>query len=277
MENQRDILAGQVAIVTGGGRGIGRAIAQALALAGAQVAVVARTTEQLAQTVGLIEQAGDHALALSLDVTDARRVQHMVQQVETELGPVDLLVNNAGMIIQPKPIVETDAEMWWRVLDVNLRGPFLCAKAVLPGMTARRRGRIINVTSGLGAFAPPYKSAYAISKGALNRFSEILAAETAKDHIAVFAMDPGMVRTALLEQNLDPEWQKWDNMTRRLLEAGHDVPPEPAGQLALALASGKADSLTGRQITIRDDLDEMITQAQRIREEELYVLRMKTL
>ncbi len=277
MENKTNILEGQVAIVTGGGRGIGQAIAQALAVAGVQVAVVARSTDQLAQTVQKIEQSGGRALALTVDVTDAVSVQQMAKQVETELGQVDLLVNNAGIVGQSGPIRETDSEIWWRVMNVNLRGPFLCSQAVLPGMTTRRRGCIINVSSGVSHGPWRHSSAYAISKAALNRFTENLALETADDNIAVFALAPGVVRTAITDLAFTPEWQKWDEVIARLFEEGHESPPEKAAQLVVTLASGKADALTGRLIDISDDLDEMVAQSQRIREEELYLLRMKSL
>lgn len=277
MDSETDILLGQVAIVTGGGRGIGQAIAQALATAGAKVAIAARSADQLAQTIEQIKRSGATALPLTVDVTDLQGVQQMVAQVEEELGPVDLLVNNAGFAGRPGPVRETDAETWWRVMAVNVQGPFLCAQAVLAGMTSRRRGRIINVSSGISLGPWRYASAYAVSKAALNRFSENLALETADDNIAVFAIDPGMVRTAMVDELLSAEWEKWDNLASRLLKEGHDVPPERAAQLTVALASGKADVLTGRFIGIEDDLDEMVTKAHSIQEEELYLLRMKTL
>ena len=277
MENETSILQGQVAIVTGGGRGIGQAIAQALATAGAKVAVAARSADQLAQAVEKIVQSDGHALALPVDVTDLPAVKQMVAQVEEELGPVDILVNNAGYGGRPGPVRETDAEAWWQVMAVNLQGPFLCAQAVLAGMTSRRRGRIINVSSGTSLGPWINVSAYAVSKAALNRFTENLALETADDRIAVFALDPGMVRTAMVEELLTAEWEKWDNLAARLLEEGYDVPPERAAELTVAMASGKADVLSGRYISIHDDLDEMVAQAQRIQEEELYLLRMKSL
>lgn len=277
MQNEMNILEGQVAIVTGGGRGIGRAIALALATAGARVAVTARSTDQLVQTVQQIEQSGGHALSFPVDVTDSQGVRQMVTQVEEKLGPVDLLVNNAGTAGQSGPIRATDAEIWWRVLDVNLRGPFLCAQAVLPGMTTRRRGRIVNISSGASLGPWPHVSAYAISKAALNRFSETLALEVAADNITVFALAPGLVRTAMTDEAASAEWQQWDDMIPRLFEEGRDSPPEKAAQLTVALASGMADILTGRLISISDDLGEMVAQAQRIQEEELYLLRMKRL
>lgn len=277
MAKETNILQGQVAIVTGGGRGIGQAIAQALAAAGAKVAVAARSADQLARTVEQIEQFNAHALAVPVDVTDLDKVRQMVAQVEEELGPVDLLVCSAGFGGRPGPVRETDPEAWWQVMAVNLQGPFLCAQAVLPTMRSRGRGRIINVSSGTSLDPWINVSAYAVSKAALNRFTENLALETADDNIAVFAIDPGMVRTAMVEELLTPEWKKWDNLAVHLLEEGYDVPPDRAAELTLALASGKADVLSGCYISIHDDLEEMVAQARRIQDEELYLLRMKRL
>ena len=143
-------LGGQVAIVTGGGRGIGSAIAQKLTKAGAAVAVVARSEDQLAETVTLIEGAGGRAIALPVDVTDQQAVERAVAETEQQLGPVDLLVNNAGVPGPPGPLWESDSGEWWWCIEVNLRGPFLCSRAVLPGMVARGRGRIITTASGFG-------------------------------------------------------------------------------------------------------------------------------
>ena len=149
-------LVGQVALVTGGGRGIGRAIAQALATAGAAIAVTARSEDQLRETVALIERAGGRALALPADVTDRQAVEHLVADIERQLGPVDVLVNNAGIVGPLGPLWEADPEAWRRCLDVNLYGAFLCARAVLPGMVARRRGRIINMSTAISIPAPYY-------------------------------------------------------------------------------------------------------------------------
>jgi NAD(P)-dependent dehydrogenase (short-subunit alcohol dehydrogenase family) len=270
-------LHGQVAIVTGGGRGIGRAMAFALAESGAAVAVVARSPDQIEETVSAIRRNGGCALALPVDVTDEAAVEGMVAAVEQQLGPVDLLVNNAAFLGQAGPIWEVDSEIWWRVMDVNLRGCFLCSRAVLPGMTARRRGRIVNVSSGASNNPWRYMSSYAISKAALNRFSEILALETADYQVAVFAMNPGLVRTAMTDQTFSPEWQKWDDLIPRLMDKGSDIPPERAAHLLLRLAAGEADSLSGRMINIHEDLDKMIAQLALIQAENLYVLRLSSL
>src|SRR5579871_6629304 len=141
-------LAGQVALVTGGSRGLGRAYALALADAGAFVAITARSEQGLAETVQQIEAQGARAVALLLDVIDADRVEQVVGQVQRQLGPIDLLVNNAGVMAPPGPDWEVDPGRWWHTFEVNVHGGFLCARAVLPGMITRRQGRIINVSSG---------------------------------------------------------------------------------------------------------------------------------
>jgi NAD(P)-dependent dehydrogenase (short-subunit alcohol dehydrogenase family) len=141
-------LTGQIAIVTGGGRGLGRVMAQELAAAGAAVAVVGRSQLHLDETVSELEKAGARALAVAADVTDRLAVERMVQQVEQQLGALDVLVNNAGISGTIGPVWKADPDAWWQVMEINVRGAFLCARAVLPGMIARKRGRIINVASG---------------------------------------------------------------------------------------------------------------------------------
>lgn len=172
-------LEGQVVIVTGGGRGIGQTIAMVLAKAGAQVTVVARSEAQLIETVEAIDRAGGRAMAIPVDVSDSSAVHWMVREVEEKFGPINLLVNNAGVAEPFGPIAQADAAAWWRCFEINVRGPFLCSQAVLPGMLGRRRGRIVHVASGAGTFAIPNLSAYAISKTALIRLSETLALECA--------------------------------------------------------------------------------------------------
>ena len=274
-------LGGQVAIVTGGGRGIGRAMAQALANAGAAVAVVARSPDQLAETVALIEGAGGRGIAITADVTDQQAVAKMVNEVEQQLGPVDLLVNNAGVLGPAGPTWEVDGDEWWRCVDVNLRGPFLCSRAVLPGMVARHSGRIITTASGAGTEPWPYGAAYAIAKGAAISFSENLAAETKEHGISVFSIHPGFVRTAMTEgAAASPDQEKWcDGMFRTSLAEGYPfecVLPEHAAKLVTFLASGRADALSGRYVSVDDDVAEMVSRAEEIQEGELYALRLRT-
>jgi NAD(P)-dependent dehydrogenase (short-subunit alcohol dehydrogenase family) len=261
----------KVAVVTGGGRGLGRAFAQALAAAGYAVAVLARTEAELAETVALIERSGGRASAFPADVVDGTAVDRAFTEVERMLGPVDLLVNNAGVVGPLGPFAENDAGAWWRTVEVNLQGQMLCAHRALPGMIARRCGRIVNIASGGGATMLPYFSAYVTSKTALIRFSECLAFEV-KDHgIAVFAMGPGTVRTALSEYSLNsPEGRTW-------LPWFRDMPPERPAALLVALASGKADVLSGRYVYPPDNLDRMIEEAREIEAGKLYSLQVQRL
>jgi NAD(P)-dependent dehydrogenase (short-subunit alcohol dehydrogenase family) len=257
-------LTGQVAIVTGGGRGIGRAIALELASAGASVDVVARTEDQIAETVDDIAQEGGRAVAVPADVSDPESVERMIRDVERALGPVDLLVNNAGVVGPIGPIAETDPAEWWHCQEVNVRGSLLCARAVLPGMVARCRGRIVNVASGAGTVAIPHLSAYVVSKTALIRLTEVLAAEVAEHGVRVFAIEPGTVRTAMAEYALASEaGRKWMPWFKDIFEQGRDVPPDYAARLVTLLASGRADALSGRFFTVADDVLAMVERAER--------------
>ncbi len=271
-------LTGQVSIVTGGGRGIGRAIALALAKAGAKVAVAARSADQLAETVTLIEEARGHGLAITTDVTDQQSVEKMVQTTEEQFGPIDLLVNNAGLGGPIGPIWEVDPEQWWQCMDVNLRGPYLCSRIVLPGMVKRQSGRIITVASGLGVWPLPFTSAYSISKCAAIRFSESLAAEGKKHGICAFSINPGFVRTAMPEAIANsPEDKEWlGGLFSKSIEAGHDIPPERAAKLVLFLGSGRADTLSGCYIDVIDNVEDMVQRAEDIQEKQLYTLRLRT-
>ena len=223
-QDERINLAGQVAIVTGGGRGIGKAIAVGLAKAGCSVAVVARSEDQLAETV----RRSRNWVPVRSQSPPMSPIQEplsrMVLEVEKSLGSVDLLVNNAGLAGPIGPTWETDPDDWWRCLEVNLRGPMLCSRAVLPGMIARGEGRIINVASGAGTFAIPYLGAYVTSKTALIRFTEILALEAAKHGVKVFAIEPGTVRTAMAEYVLESEeGQRWLPWLGEIFKRGEDA------------------------------------------------------
>ncbi|HET9402230.1 MAG TPA: SDR family NAD(P)-dependent oxidoreductase, partial [Candidatus Acidoferrales bacterium] len=184
-------LENRVAFVTGGGRGIGRAIAQELARQGARVAVFARSGNELAETVSLIEAAGGRAAQFAVDVADFAKVQDAFARAARALGAADILVNNAGVIGPLGPFAENALDEWWRTFEINVHGPANCAHAVLPAMIARRSGRIINVASGGGTQPMANFSSYVISKTAMIRLSEVLAIELAPHGIQSFSISPG--------------------------------------------------------------------------------------
>jgi NAD(P)-dependent dehydrogenase (short-subunit alcohol dehydrogenase family) len=272
------VLRDRVAVVTGGGRGIGRAIAQTLAAAGARVAVVARSQAEIAETAALIDQAGGIAKAFPADVTIAAAVEGAMEAIQRSLGPIDVLVNNAGVVKPFGPFWETDLDEWWRGMEVNLRGPLQCSLVVLPGMVARGHGRIINLASGAGTMSTPYYTSYVTSKTALIRFTECLALETKSCGISVFAISPGTVRTSMSGYSLNsPEGQKWLPWFRRIFDEKFDVPAERPAKLVLELASGRADLLSGRYLSIYDDLEALVRNADTIEGRDLYSLKLEKL
>lgn len=268
-------LAGQVALVTGGGRGIGRAIAEELAAAGASVAVLARSGDQVTATVRQIEESGGRVKGFAVDVTDLEMVQRAVQETEATLGAVDLLVNNAAVTGSSGPSWEVDPDDWWRCQEINVRGPFLCARAALPTMVARGRGRVINVASLAGVRPMRYGSGYAVSKAALIRWSENLALETAVHGIQVFAIHPGDVMTAMAEHLMSDEMAQWLPWTRKHFTQ-KSVPVSQATALVCWLAAGKGDALSGCFLSVYDDVEQMAAQAETIQKEELQRLRLRT-
>jgi len=249
-------LEGQVALVTGGGRGIGRLIALELADAGMRVAVAARSAEQVEQTA---QEIG--GLAVTADVSDAEQVEAMTATVERELGPIDLLVNNAGVGAPSRLPSEEDPADWWHVFEINVLGAYLCSRAVLRGMVERRRGRIVNTGSGASYLRGVSSSSYAASKAALGRFGEVLAGQVAEFDVHVFVFSPGLVRTELTGGfGDDAPW----------------TPPELAPRLVRVLASGRADRLAGRYIHAEhDDIDDLIARADEIDERDLNAIRLQ--
>jgi NAD(P)-dependent dehydrogenase (short-subunit alcohol dehydrogenase family) len=279
MEDPIMKLAGQVAIVTGASRGIGRAIAQRCAQEGAKVALVARGADQLERAAAEIRDKGGTALAIPADVTDRTAAEAMARQAEATLGPVDLLVNNAGTFYAIGPTWEVDPETWWSDVTVNILGVFLCCRAVMPGMVARKKGRIINLIGG-GADAPlPYGSAYATAKTAVMRFTETLAVEAKEHGVYVFALRPGFVRTTMSEYQLTEEGRRWLPHTAQRFEEDKDVPPNVPAELAVELASGRFDALTGRYLRVKDykgeDPDQVEAQIPEILEKDLRTLRIR--
>ena len=245
-----------VALVTGGGRGIGASIARELTGAGMRVAVTARTREQAEAVAG--EIAG---LALTGDVSRNEDVEEWVERTESELGPIDLLAANAGIGSPDGPTWDVSVEDWWRVLEVNVLGVHLSCRAVIPGMLERGRGRIVITGSG-SAYLPGGggQTPYPTSKAAACRYGEILANEL-RDRIPVFVISPGLVRT---------------DMTERFGDDMPWTPPELAPQLVRVLASGRADALAGRYLHAEhDDIEDLIRRADEVVENDLNAIRLQ--
>jgi NAD(P)-dependent dehydrogenase (short-subunit alcohol dehydrogenase family) len=246
-----------------------------LAKAGFSLAVVARSDDQLTQTVTEIQELSGRAISVIADVSDPRAVEGMLLEVEQTFGSVDLLVNNAGFVGPIGPTWENAPDDWWRCLEVNLRGPMLCSRAALPGMIARGGGRIVNVASGAGTFAIPYLGAYVTSKTALIRLTEILALEAAPHGVKVFAIEPGTVRTAMAECALESEeGKRWLPWLGEVFRKGEDMTPDRAAKLVVLLGSGSADALSGRFFTVKDDVAAMAQRASGAGLSELQTLRL---
>jgi len=272
-------LAGKAAIITGAGRGIGRAIALAFAQEGADMLVASRTLAEVAETAEEVRALGRRAVALKVDVSSRDEVERMVAQGLEELGKVDLLVNNAGTYGAIGPLVDNDPEKWVQTVRINLFGTFFCARAVLPFMIRQRRGKIINLSGG-GATSPlPNFSAYAASKAAIVRLTETLAEEVKGFSIQVNAIAPGAVNTRLVDEILAAGPAASEEMlarTRRQKETG-GVSPEQAAALAVFLASEESDGLSGRLISaVWDDWQNMNGRIDQIMASELYTLRRVT-
>ncbi|HEX2185930.1 MAG TPA: SDR family oxidoreductase [Chloroflexota bacterium] len=268
------VLEGQVAIVTGGGLGIGRGIAQELGQAGAHVVVVSRRAENLAETVRLIREAGGAASARVADVTVPEQVEALVAETVANHGKLDLLVNNAGRFFAIAPVWESDPQNWWQDVTVNLYGTYLCCRAAARRMIEQRAGKIINLGGGGSMAAFTYASGYGTSKAALVRFSETLHEEIKEYGVSVYAISPGLVRTEMTQFQLDsPEGQKWLPRIGQSFAEGRDVPPTEAGKLCVFLASPAGDGLGGRFIQVRDDYRQIAQRAPEVVERDLYVLR----
>lgn len=249
-------LTERVALVTGGGRGIGRAIALALAGAGAKVGITARTTAELDEVVGAITQSGGRAIALVADLVQPDAAPRVVAEMSDRLGPIDVLVNNAGIgsSADPRPLAEYDDAFWELTLALNLTAPYRLCKAVLPPMRARRRGRIINVSSINGKTPSLHAAAYTASKHGLLGLTKALALEVAAEGITVNAICPGPVRTVMNDRRLEYDARRrgvtFEEIERGITPIGRRLEPEDVAPLAVYLASDEARAATGQAYNI---------------------------
>ncbi len=264
MTNQ---LTGQIAVVTGAGRGFGRVIAERFAREGAAVAITSRTRAELEQVVAGIRSEGGRAIAVPGDVTEPRDVDRVVTETERALGPVSLLVSNAGVPGPFGPIWTVDPQAWWRAQQVHIRAPFLYLHRVLPGMTERRAGRVIIVSALASRVVAPYLSAYCVGKIAQTRITAEAAAETRNLGVSVFAIDPGFVFTGIAEETMNsPDAQRWlpgmvERIRARRDAADRDADLARCAQRCVDLASGRYDALSGRYMELGDDIDAMLREA----------------
>ena len=240
-------LTGLRALVTGGGSGLGFAIARGLARAGAAVVLNGRNEERLATAKETLSREGFAARLAPFDVTDADRVAASIVEIERSAGPIDILVNNAAMN-QRKHLEQFTPEEWRTLMAANLDGPFLVTRALLPAMKARRRGKIINVCSLAADLGRPNIVPYAASKGALRMLTRALAVEVAPSNIQVNGISPGFFKTEMNAPLIaDAEFSAW--VSRRTPAGRWGEPPEIAGA-AVFLASKAADYVTGHVLYV---------------------------
>jgi 3-oxoacyl-[acyl-carrier protein] reductase len=245
----------RVALVTGGGRGIGANIARELANAGMGVAVSARTRDEVEDVAREID-----GLAVVADVSKRGDVERMVAEVESSFGPIELLVANAGRNVSEPAAWEIDPDEWWDVLEVNVLGVYLCCRAVIPGMLERGEGRIVITGSGAAYLPSSGGTAYATSKAAVWRFGNVLA-EQLRGRVPVFVISPGLVRTEMTKAA--PDDLPW-------------TPPECAPRLVRALATGRFDRLSGRYLHAEHDPPEELEQRiDEILENDLNTIRLQ--
>lgn len=250
-----NLLKKQVAIVTGAGRGIGRATALALAQAGASVVLAARSEGEIAGVADEIKQNGGKSLAIPTDVSDSAQVDHLLVLALRAFGGVDILVNNAAVVQPVGKVWETSPVAWQRLIAINLVGPYLCTRVVLPHMLDKGYGRIINISSSAAKTNIEGLSAYCASKAALERFSGTLAAEIKGSGVVTTVFRPGIVDTSMqAEMRETPEsrfprvgdWQEWhtQGQLRPSTEVAHGI---------LWLASRYAADVNGQTFSIDDE------------------------
>ena len=271
-------LDGKVAVITGAGRGIGRAIALAYAREGARLALAARSEPELEESVAAVSELGAEAIAVRTDVTSQMATERLAKRVVDRFGRIDILVNNAGISGPVGPLQDNDIAEWVDTVNVNLTGTFLVCRAVVPVMIEQGGGKIINLSGAGVANAWSNMSAYCSSKAAVVRLTEVLAQELEGNGIAVNALGPGSVHTSM-----------WEKMTEQAAEAGADfildlgqrvlsgggASIDDCAELAVWLASNESGTLTGRIISAAaDDFRSLSPRIDEIMAGDAYTLRV---
>ncbi|MGX7896027.1 SDR family NAD(P)-dependent oxidoreductase [Tsuneonella sp. HG222] len=263
-----DSLQGMSALVTGAGRGFGRAIALQLAAEGAAVTLVSRSADQLSEVAAEIHAAGGRAIIAATDVTDPRQVKAACDAARAAHGPPSILVSNAGVPWPFGPVWESDVELWWKAEAVHIRAPYLFMHELMPDMIAAKRGRIICISAIASKLTLPFLSAYSVGKAALNKLVEMAAEEARPHNVQVFAVEPGFVVTQLAEDTYnDPSAQKWMPHMLAYLDEGRERDDPDADLIrtatrCAALAAGEYDILSGRYMELQDPIEDWKSEAE---------------
>jgi NAD(P)-dependent dehydrogenase (short-subunit alcohol dehydrogenase family) len=256
-------LGGQVAIVTGGGRGLGRAVAEALAGLGASVVIASRNAPELDEVVKAIRRSGGRALAQTADVADDRQVQDLVLATARWVGPATILVNNAGVIDPLGPLARSDPALWLRNIGVNVGGTYLPTRHVLPGMLERGAGRIVNISSGSATRPYPGATAYSAAKAGVVQLTRSLAMELEGTGVTACVYDPGSMDTEMQERirRMPVEDFPRAEEHRELERAGRLIDPKAAARVVAYLALPSTQR-NGQALTRNDpDLDRAVAAA----------------
>ena len=246
-------LTGRVALVTGSGRGIGRAIALRLAEHGDAVAIGDIRENDAAETVTAIEETGGRAVAVRLDVTDSASVTDAVEETLGLLGPVEILVNNAGWD-EMHPFLETEEPFWDRVIEVNFKGCLRMTRATLPGMVERKWGRIVNIGSDAGRVGSSFESVYSGAKGGVIAFTKTIAREVARSGVTANTVCPGPTDTPMLQEVADDQGEKILEAMVRAVPMKRLATPEDIATAVAFFASDEAGYVTGQTLSVSGGL-----------------------